>query len=447
MRNCPDSMPRRNWRIAPTNLDHNVEVGRADVYISLNRTGHRSSNSGRILLWICVLLNALLLLVPKLVLVEFVNEKLWGGIALGSLPGAIAQDVLVAGVASMMAFLLIRKANPTRIFMGMILIGSVLLVLMLDMRVRQLWLKPTDLALLRYVFDNASHLTSGYELFFNNRAVYSLTFRRLLFLVGLSHFAIWGLIAWVALRPTTRFSPPPALWRTILPLLICAGAAAIVAVFPTRYIYRTNENPVVAAAFNAIRSAYTTRDRSNDSSQNVFEQPTRPLSDQLKLKRTVFANVPSFKNVVVVVYESVRWRDFGLENPKQNSAFPNLSRMAAEGFVSKSYVSVPHSSKAYFAILSGRHPFPGIEMREALDTTHDSIWNRFSRERNGTIFAISSLFLGFENMGGLIRSLGIDEVIQAERHEASRNHEVAQQSSFGTSDDLLIFSTPLGQGE
>jgi len=165
-----------------------------------------------------------------------------------------------------------------------------------------------------------------------------------------------------------------------------------------------------------------------------FEQKAQHLSAQPD--RSILRDAKPFKNVVVIVYESVRWRDLGLVDNTETSS-PTLARMASEGILSKSYVSVPHSSKAYFAILSGRHPSPGVEMREVMRNRHDTIWHEFSRDRQGATFAFSSLYLAFENMGGLLKTLGIDQRFQTGDLAKALNTEVATSTSFGTSDELL----------
>jgi hypothetical protein len=111
--------------------------------------------------------------------------------------------------------------------------------------------------------------------------------------------------------------------------------------------------------------------------------------------------------------------------------------MASEGMLSKCYVSMPHSSKAYFAILSGRHPYLGVEVREVVKSRHESIWRDFSKRRDGSTFAFSSLFLAFENMGGLLEGLGIDHRFQTEDLARAKGAKAQALSSFGTSDELL----------
>ena len=195
------------------------------------------------------------------------------------------------------------------------------------------------------------------------------------------------------------------------------------------YRYRMNENLIVSALIKPSRSAFTSQ---SDLTQLAagFEQKPQPLSGQPE--RTILHDIRPFKNVVVIVYESVRWRGLNLLDDIETTS-PILARMALQGIVSKSYISVPHSAKSYFAILSGRHPYPGVEAREALRNRQESIWHEFTRQRKGATFAFSSLFFGFENMGGELKALGINERFQTEDMAKDAGKKVAEMTSFGSS--------------
>ena len=133
---------------------------------------------------------------------------------------------------------------------------------------------------------------------------------------------------------------------------------------------------------------------------------------------------------------SVRWRGLNLIDDVETPA-PNLARMAQQGIISKSYVAVPHSAKSYFAVLSGRYPYPGVEAREAIRNPQESIWHEFIEQKKGVTFAFSSLFFGFENMGGELKALGINERFQTEEMAKAAGRNVAGMTSFGSSDELL----------
>ena len=331
-------------------------------------------------------LNGMLLVLPKLILIKFTNDTLWGDVTLENLGGAIAQDVVLAITAIIFALLIIRKGGWKRVAVSAAFTGFLLLLLMFDMRTRELWIKPIDFDLLRYTFENAGGLTSGTDLFFNHKAGLGMTFRRLLFFVCIAHIANWCLISWVVIRDGGGSDGRLTVRPFIISLAPLACLSLVIAFVGAGYHYRVNENisvgPLVAARHhtmagyryrmneNLIVSALIKPSRSAFTSQSDltqlaagFEQKPQPLSGQPE--RTILHDIRPFKNVVVIVYESVRWRGLNLLDDIETTS-PILARMALQGIVSKSYISVPHSAKSYFAILSGRHPYPGVEAREAL---------------------------------------------------------------------------------
>ena len=160
-----------------------------------------------------------------------------------------------------------------------------------------------------------------------------------------------------------------------------------------------------------------------------------PLNSQLNIPRQMLDSVKPFRNVVLVVYESMRWRDLNLIGEGPTLA-PTLAGMASDGIVTQCYVAVPHSAKAYYTILSGRYPYPGIEMREVLRESNQSIWHFLRDSRQTQTFAISAQNLAFESMGGLLKSLGIEAFETAQLPEA-KGIVVQSTSSFGTSDKSL----------
>lgn len=75
-----------------------------------------------------------------------------------------------------------------------------------------------------------------------------------------------------------------------------------------------------------------------------------------------------FKNVIILILESVRFKEFIHMKDAEPAKFhmPFIKKLASEGLFQKCYVSVPHTSKSQFAILSGRNPLADIEMRESM---------------------------------------------------------------------------------
>jgi hypothetical protein len=387
-------------------------------------------------------------------LIKYINDSLWGNVDIGTAIGIIAPDMLVATAVIVAASFIIRKANWKHLAVGAALTGSVLLLLNLDMRVRQLWLKPIDIDLLRYTIVNAFDLTSGADLFFNYGAAFGMTFRKLLFFVGIAHIVTWCIISWTVLslpnfREKKGTSRRPVRGQ-ILVLTTISCVVATIAVMTPRAPYRLNENILVSPLINVVRSTHSADDPVLGSLAVKFDQKTEPLSAQLKLERVLVRDIKPFKNVVIVVYESVRWRDIVLDDREEvdgrdagtsNATSPTLAQMASQGMLSKSYVSIPHSAKAYFAILSGRHPYPGVEMRESVPEYQASIFHEFIKSRQGSTFAFSSLFLGFENMGGLLKALGLEQRLQTDSLAKAEGLKISTSTSFGSSDELLY---PLG---
>src|SRR5690606_15454448 len=118
------------------------------------------------------------------------------------------------------------------------------------------------------------------------------------------------------------------------------------------YRYGLQANSIVEPAIAILRS------QPNDaraSSAAAFEQQPTPFRSTLTGPRRLLPNTEPYQRLVVVFLESFRWRD--AELTKDDSPHPTLRRMAREGLLSKSYAPVPHSSKGYFSVLSGRYPY------------------------------------------------------------------------------------------
>jgi phosphoglycerol transferase MdoB-like AlkP superfamily enzyme len=171
--------------------------------------------------------------------------------------------------------------------------------------------------------------------------------------------------------------------------------------------------------------------RPEDFDQDPKSAPARSLG-----RRRLLSDVQPFQNVILVFYESVRWLDLQLDRP--DTACPNLARLAREGLFSRSYVPVPHSSKAYYSVLTGRYPYPGIEMRETLAFSSPSFVRSILEHAPGTrSLALTSMHLAFENTDGLLQSLGLEERLDLEALSRRYGAVVEQRSSFGGDDAVL----------
>jgi Sulfatase len=393
-------------------------------------------NLSKVALLGLLVVEGILLVAPKAILIDFSNTSLWGNIDLWNLGGAVAQDVALSAALMIASYTAISSRRWGAIGAAFTCVSLVLFVLLMDMRVRELWLKPIDSHVLIYAFQNAGDLVSGQDLFFRYTAGLGLPFQRLLVLFAAIHIALWTFIA-IIVRQSLRLRRPRVRSGAVaLQALICLSLIIVGSSIFAKYHYRMNENIFIEPFASLYETIFSPPDQISELSSQGFEQETHPLSKQLSMERKLFPHISPYKNVVLVIYESVRWQSVATGN-RIKPEFPVLAKLASEGLLSKAYVSVPHSSKAYYAILSGRHPYPGVEIREALSFRHESIWHDFVARRNASTFAFSSLFLGFENMGGLLKSLGLQERQQIDQLAKLNGKLIASNSSFGSSDDLL----------
>jgi phosphoglycerol transferase MdoB-like AlkP superfamily enzyme len=380
---------------------------------------------------ILVVCAASLLLLPKLAVVHFVNETLWGQIEPAGVVLVALQDVAVAALVCAALLWLARFGQFASLQLAMAVTGFLLLVLMIDARARELWLKPTDWSLVSYAIVHFRDLLSGMDLFFNYPSGWGLSFRRLLFFVGLTYFVLWALIAKLARRQRSernlvtraqslRYAAPIALTPLLIGISLQAEGVR----------YHMNDNIVVRPLVELFAGRKAT-----DETAKRFEQKPAALALRLGGERSVLPGVRPFRNLVLVVYESVRWRDVNLD--AEDGPAPTLRRMAREGMWSKSHVSVPHSSKAYYAVLTGRHPYPAIEMREVAKLEQPSYLRALRDQLGVKTYAFSSVFLGFENMGGLLRAIGIDVRRETGDLLAAAGRSAINASSFGAQDGPL----------
>ncbi|MDM9554986.1 hypothetical protein QU926_15205 [Pseudomonas asiatica] len=157
---------------------------------------HRNS-----LLYFSLLLTSGLLLAPKIILIEFFSYR-WVETGVLDIALYLLQDVLLV-----VAFFVIATTTITRnkfnFYLLSIASGALLLFLLVDMRVRELWLKPLDWQLIRYSLQNASNLTSGAEVFLTQAAGFGHTFRFIVFVLFLAYLVTWsfaGLATYIAYK-------------------------------------------------------------------------------------------------------------------------------------------------------------------------------------------------------------------------------------------------------
>lgn len=373
-------------------------------------------------------------LAPKVLLLDF-YRGLWVEPTPGLVAVALLQDVAVAALVFAIIDASLAAAPPRRFALLAVASSSLLVVLMLDARVRELWLQPISRQVIRYAWQERADLRSGLPLFLQFNAGWGMTFRRALVVVVAVHGLLWVGLAFAARRVADRRLPPrPGGWRRptgAATLSFCLLVAASQVGGQQRYRLQDNllTGAVVAQAWATPANALAS------DAAAAFDQKPVPAMHGLALPRTILKDARPFRNLVLVFLESVRWRDLGLEGG--NSPFPTLRRLAREGLTSRCSVHIPHSSKGYFAVLSGRYPFPGVEMRESQRFVQDSLFGALQREFGMRTYAFASLNLGFENTRGMLSALGIEKQFQVQDLAREQGHDVRQVSSFGYDDDQL----------
>ena len=374
---------------------------------------------------------------PKVLVIAFVNQFLWGEIGSIETLGLILQDVALAVGVFLAISWCVARQRWRLLPVVLLTSGLLLLILMLDVRVRELWLKPSDSGLIRYGLDNSNSLSSGLELFFNRAAGLGMTFRRVLVVTG-AVFLIGSSAVWATARSLRQRATPRPTWlyaSLAIPCLIAASKA----VPSARYKLEMNilVDPVASLADGWFGK------RAEAAAGSTFEQRPEPLAKVLSAPLLVERGFDearlaetrkTLKNLVIVFLESMRWRDVNLDLPERTPA--TLARFAREGAFAKAYVSVPHSSKAYFAVLTGRNPYPGIEMREVLQDRQDSIVRALQEQAGLRSYAFSSMTLVFENVDGMLRSFGVETRLETAQMLARRG-SAAGPSSFGAEDGPL----------
>ncbi|MCE1118493.1 MULTISPECIES: LTA synthase family protein [Pseudomonas] len=388
------------------------------------------------LLEVALVFAVALLLVPKIILVSYFANR-WIDTDLASIALYLLQDLLLAGLVYLVAVTTLRR-HRYNFFLVSILCGALLLFLLIDMRVRELWLKPLDWSLIQYSLENASNLTSGAPVFLNQLAGFGLTFRFIVFVLLLAYLATWGLVGLATYQAFKRSPAAPTRARTLgVGVLLCG--LLLGAIFAKDARYDLNDNIVIRPLVSALQNA-TQVNASLHPNLLPFEQPAYPVSSINTLPKLETVPAADFKNLVYIVMESVRWNSiFGAE-VSTAQRFPTFDRLSREGMLFKSYVTVPHSSKGYYSIFTGQHAYPGVEIKEAMPLHQPGVIHELTRKKNMQAVAFSSLFLQFENMDGFLKSIGVANAY-AVTDIAPANTQALNNSSFGDSDELLYTSS------
>lgn len=385
---------------------------------------------------ITVLLAVSLFLVPKIILIEFFSNR-WIDTGASSIFLFLLQDLILSAIIYLIITTALSK-NKYYFYLLSVSSGVILLCLLLDMRVRELWLKPLDFSLISYSLQNASNLVSGIETFFNQISGFGLTFRFIVFALFLAYLMTWLLVGFATYKTHMRErtnKEEKSKNRTVFTLLISIMFLWSIYTKDARYDLNANifTNPLIAT-FKSIISLNSTQAKTLPE----FEQPAYPLSTINDIQKLDSQPTPNFKNLVVIVLESVRWNSVFGAGVNTSEKYPVFAKLSQEGMLSKSYVSIPHSSKGYYSILTGLHAYPDIEIKEAMLLYQPSIIHELIKKRNMEAVAFSSLFLQFENMDGFLKSVGVPNAHAVSDISPVKNH---YQSSFGESDEHLFSSS------
>ncbi len=388
--------------------------------------------SGRLLGAVLAAGVAAVLVLPKLLLLEYSNRRMGPRHGLGASCLILAQDLLLASaIFAAVALSGTGSTFPTAA-VGFLLTSALLLLLLLDARVRQFWQRPADMALVRYALSNRTGVSSGSRIFFALDGGWNVRFGVLAILAESSLALLW-LGSALSGRSAYDRGADQSGWLALL-----AGppsAFCLLAVVCPRHRHRIEENIVVAPLVNLLRPRRPAL-RVATPAARLGDPHSAPASAVRQGGSGIARVMPPCENLVLVALESVRWPGLGLEGDGPTVA-PILRQRAREGTLARCYASVPHTSKSYYAILSGRHPPRGIEMREARASRHRSLlWSLRDASAVRT-YCFSSQFLGFEDTRGLLRGLGVEHCLEMRDLARARGQAAEALSSFGTRDDLL----------
>jgi sulfatase-like protein len=333
----------------------------------------------------------------------------------------------------------LRRPTLARLSACFLVTGALLAFLLVDCRARELWLKPIDAGQIRYYLGNASDLASGMELFFLRDAGLGITFRRLLVVAAVAQVIVW-IFAAIALRH--RWDGGDAFTLDRRKFLAGAAVATLlplgISVVVPHYRYSIEHNAVAGLVVAPLRSARATPQQMEEAAR-AFAQKARPLPEALAPPRRRATGAAAFRNVVLVLLESWRWKGHELGG-EGDGATPVLRRLAREGLFGICHVSVPHSCKSQFTTITGRHPFLGLEIREGMRERYASLFWLLKERLGARTVCFSTQNLAFENLDGILKSCGVDERFGPESL-APADADPQAKSSFG-SDDAALAEAP-----
>lgn len=378
------------------------------------------------------------MLTPKVLLLTFAKHVLSVPVAVTDWPWIFAQDMVVAGVWCFALIFTIRRHQSRQVAYTLVAGLFILLIELIDMRSRQLWLRPIDMETTLYAIQNYHELRDGAALFFNQAAGFGMTFRKSSFFVVSTYFGLCAFLVWlVELKRNgvkSKFLFAKKFFAGALVLILVLFGVTMTFMSP-RFPYQLQSNPFIRAVVDSMTVPIFRKSTIEDFTN--FEGKISSLAQQRQNPTQLLTDIKPFKNVIFVVYESVRWNST-MQTKSLDGISPELKRLATEGLSHKAYVAIPHSSKAYHSLLTGRYSAPGIEILEAAHAKTTTIWHELKARRGMKTFAFSALHLGFENMRGQLKAAGIDEISDAQEISTlGDNQALKSASSFGGGDEQM----------
>lgn len=344
----------------------------------------------------------------------------------------LAQDMTLFCLMWAGLYLILRKYTLKRALLALALTVSVFFLNMFDFRTRELWMQPIDYELIKYALINYNYLKDGNDLFFKQTSAFGVTFRKLIFFSTCSIVLVYLIGTYLMHKfqyKKVRNVSFGIIWS------ICISVCISISIVAPKYDYKYEENLIVSSFFDFIRNSEELIEINVNT--ELFEQKPVLYQTLMNSDRVILKETPIFKNLVLIVLESVRSKEFYSENNKKQ-IMPFLKKLSDEGMALKSYVSVPHSSKAYYSILTGRYPYPGSLLKEMMDLKHSSVVNILKNKYQKKTYAYSGMYLAFENTNKLLSSCGFDLI---KDHPLLIENDKDNRSSFGGCDDKLL-TTP-----
>jgi len=209
--------------------------------------------------------------------------------------------------------------------------------------------------------------------------------------------------------------PPKYNKQRLMKKILISCIAILITTIAHNTLTRKSSPPVAGAGLyyncqsKAVRSFFS---KANKSARIEFKNSTRhiPYSDEMNISVDADSNHLEY-NVVIVVLEGVQYRHTSLYDEK-NDLTPYMSSLAKQG-VSFTNARTPltHTTKALFAILSGRFPSASQDLVEAVpcDKYYGSLATILRKDLGYRSAFFQSAKGNFESRPSLVHNLGFEK--------------------------------------